>query len=242
MNCFHKETYVNSFFNYDGSVEHRSFIRRVMIIVFSAIKFLFDRTVAIIGLIITSPLMLVIVVAIKIDSKGPAFFIQKRTGRNGKVINIRKFRTMVANNDIRDFSKPDRHTRVGTFLRKTSLDELPQLLTIASGKMSFIGPRPWVTDYYEKMNDAQRHRYDIRPGLTGLAQVMGRNNLTIFDKINYDLIYIKNYSLSQDIKIVFMTIRTVFTQSGADAGKDAIKRELNDLQEENKHREAEKVI
>ena len=136
---------------------------------------------------------------------------------------------MIVTNNVRDFTKGDKHTRVGTILRKTSLDELPQLFSILKGDMSFIGPRPWLSEYYENMNDIQRHRYCVRPGLTGLAQVSGRNKLTIFDKINYDLEYIKNYSLHQDIKIVFLTIKAVIKGSGADAGKDIIKKELNSL-------------
>ena len=95
--------------------------------------------------------------------------------------------------------------------------------------MSFIGPRPWITDYYENMNKRQKHRVDVTPGLTGLAQVNGRNNITIFKKINYDLEYIDNYGLYQDIKIVFLTIKIVLSKVGSDAGKNVIKTELNDL-------------
>ena len=202
--------------------------------VFAGFKFTFDRVFALIGLILTLPLMLIISIAIKLDSKGPILFKQVRTGKNGINFNIYKFRTMVANNDVHDFSKGDQHTKVGKILRKTSLDELPQLISIFIGKMSFIGPRPWIPDYYENMNEIERHRYDVRPGLTGLAQAMGRNNLTIFNKINYDLEYIKNYSLKQDIKIVFLTIISVFSGSGADAGKYTIQLELKDLQKANK--------
>ena len=173
--------------------------------------------------------MLICAIAIKLDSKGPAIFKQTRTGRYGKNFNVWKFRTMAANNDVHDFSKKDQHTKVGTFLRKTSLDELPQLFNIFVGKMSFIGPRPWITDYYENMNEEQRHRNDVRPGLTGLAQAKGRNNISIFEKINYDLEYIKNYGLIEDIKVIFLTIKTVFSKEGADAGKNVIQNELEDL-------------
>ena len=124
-------------------------------------------------------------------------------------------------------------TKIGNFLRKTSLDELPQLFSIAFGKMSFIGPRPWITDYYDRMNEVQRRRYAVRPGLTGLAQVKGRNSISIFKKIEYDLEYINNYSLYQDIKIIFLTIKAVFTGSGADAGKQTIQKELEDLAKQN---------
>ena len=136
---------------------------------------------------------------------------------------------MVVDNDVHDLSKKDQHTRVGNFLRKTSLDELPQLFCILQTKMSFIGPRPWIEDYYENMTETQRHRCDVRPGITGLAQVKGRNDISIFEKISYDLEYIENYSLKQDLKIIFLTIVTVFTKKGVDAGKSTINNELNDL-------------
>lgn len=147
----------------------------------------------------------------------------------GKVFHVWKFRTMVADNDVRDFSKSDQHTRVGTFLRKTSLDELPQLFCIFLGKMSFIGPRPWITDYFDNMNEEQRHRVDVTPGLTGLAQAKGRNTISIFDKINYDLEYIDDYGFLEDIKVIFLTIKVVLTKEGADAGKSTIQTELEDL-------------
>ena len=184
--------------------------------------------------------MIIIALIIKIDSKGPVLFRQIRTGKRGKTFTMYKFRTMIANNDVHDFSKADQHTKFGKVLRRYSLDELPQLISIATGKMSFIGPRPWITDYYDNMNEIQRHRYDVRPGLTGLAQVMGRNAITIFDKIKYDLEYIKNYSLSQDIKIIFLTIKAVFTAKGADAGKSGIEKDINDLKKINKQMECER--
>ena len=221
--------YVNSYVQLDGKEYTRSMFRKFFVVMFAGFKFLFDRVFSIIGLIILSPLLLIISIAIKLDSKGPVFFRQVRTGKKGKNINIYKFRTMVADNDVHDFSKKDQHTKVGSFLRKTSLDELPQLISIAKGDMSFIGPRPWITDYYENMNETQRHRYSVRPGLTGLAQANGRNAITIFDKIKYDLEYIEKYSLIQDIKIIFLTVKAVISGGGADAGKGTIQKELDDL-------------
>ena len=97
------------------------------------------------------------------------------------------------------------------------------------GNMSFIGPRPWIPEYFENMNKEQRHRVDVTPGLTGLAQAKGRNNISIFDKINYDLEYIDNYRFIEDIKVIFLTIKTVLTKEGADAGKSTIQNELEDL-------------
>lgn len=202
--------------------------------IYSYFKRLFDILVSLIGIIMTSPIMLIIAIAIKLDCKGPVIFKQERTGKYGKLFKVWKFRTMAANNDVRDFSKGDQHTKVGTFLRKTSLDELPQLFTIFIGKMSFIGPRPWITDYFDSMNETQRHRVDVTPGLSGLAQAKGRNNITIFEKINYDLEYIDNYGLIEDIKVVFLTIKTVLTKEGADAGKGTIQNELEDLKNQPK--------
>ena len=202
--------------------------------VYKYIKMLFDFLIALIGIIITAPIMLIIAIAIKLDSKGPVLFKQKRTGKNGKVFNMYKFRSMAVDNDVHDFSKKDQHTKVGSFIRKTSLDELPQFFNIIKFEMSFIGPRAWITDYYDLMNEEQRHRCDVLPGITGLAQANGRNNLTIFDKINYDLEYINNFSFMQDIKVIFLTVKTVLSKSGADAGKGTIQDELEALRKQNK--------
>ena len=227
------ESYLDYYMDTDGNVSKRSLAQTIRIKIFAGTKFIFDRLLAIFGLIIASPLMLIIAIAIKLDSKGDILFKQVRTGKKGVPFTMYKFRTMVQSNDVHDFKKADEHTRVGKILRKTSLDELPQLISIATGKMSFIGPRPWITDYYDNMNEEQRHRNDVRPGLTGLAQAMGRNNLTIFDKIGYDLEYIRNYSLKQDIKIVFLTIKAVFSAEGAEAGKQLIQNELEELKQYN---------
>ena len=224
-----KGNYINTYVDLEGQLVRRNVIDKILVTIFAGIKFIFDRFMALFGLIIASPIMLIIAIAIKLDSEGPVLFKQERTGKHGKNFYVYKFRTMVANNNVHDFSKKDQHTKVGTLLRRTSLDEIPQLIPILLGEMSFIGPRPWIPDYYESMNEEQRHRCDVRPGLTGLAQCKGRNNITIFEKINYDLEYIRNYSLMQDIKIIFWTIKAVFSGSGADAGKETIANELNDL-------------
>ncbi len=192
-----------------------------------------DLVMAVLLLIIFLIPMLIIAVLIKLDSKGPVLFKQKRTGLKGKVFNLYKFRSMVTDNDVHDFSKGDQHTKVGNILRKTSLDELPQIINILKGEMSFIGPRPWITDYYDNMSEKQRHRNDVLPGITGLAQAKGRNNISINEKINYDLEYVKNYSFRQDVKIVFLTIKTVLSKEGADAGKNTIQNELEDLKTQN---------
>ena len=197
--------------------------------VYSVVKRVFDFLIALVAVILTSPIMLVLAIAIKLDSKGPAIFKQVRTGKNGKEFMLYKFRTMAVDNDVHDFSNKDRHTKVGTFLRKVSLDELPQFINVLKGDMSFIGPRPWITDYWDNMNEEQRHRCDVLPGITGLAQAKGRNNISIFEKINYDLEYIRNFSFKEDIKVIFWTIKTVVSKDGADAGKGTIQNELEDL-------------
>lgn len=193
------------------------------------LKRVLDLIIAIILLVIFLIPMLIIGVIIKLDSKGPVFFKQPRTGKNGKEFLLYKFRSMAVDNDVHDFSKGDQHTKVGTILRKLSLDELPQIINIFKGEMSFIGPRPWIPDYYESMTERQRHRCDVLPGITGLAQAKGRNDISILKKINYDLEYVANYSLLEDIKIIFLTVKTVLSKEGADAGKNTIQTELETL-------------
>lgn len=201
---------------------------------YEIIKRIIDIIISLIGIIILSPLMLLIAVLIRIDSEGDIIFSQSRTGKYGNKFDVWKFRTMESNNDVRDFSKGDQHTKIGTFLRKTSLDELPQLFNILLGSMSFIGPRPWIPEYFDNMNEIQKHRVDVNPGLTGLAQSKGRNSISIFDKINYDLEYIDKYSFVEDIKVVFYTIKTVLRKEGADAGKSTIQNEIEDLKKQKK--------
>ena len=150
---FMNENYIKYCINVDGKVITRNFLKKMSVVIFAIFKFIFDRLFALIGLILFSPIMLIIAIIIKIDSKGPVIFKQIRTGKGGKNIFVYKFRTMVVSNNVRDFTKKDKHTKVGTILRKTSLDELPQLFSILVGNMSFIGPRPWIPDYYDNMND-----------------------------------------------------------------------------------------
>lgn len=193
------------------------------------VKRFFDLIMALILVIIFLIPMIIIAILIKLDSKGSIFFKQERTGKNGKIFLLYKFRSMAVDNDVHDFNCQDKKTRVGNVLRKLSLDEFPQLINIIKGEMSFIGPRPWIPDYYENMTDYQRRRNDVLPGITGLAQVKGRNNINIIAKINYDLEYVKNFSFKQDVKIFFLTIATVLSKEGADAGKNTIHTELEML-------------
>ena len=175
--------------------------------------------------------MIIIAIAIKLESKGPVFFKQKRTGLNGKEFNLYKFRSMTADNNVLDFKSENKLTRVGKFIRKTSLDELGQVINIIKGDMSWIGPRPWIVEYYQNFTDEQKRRVEVLPGLTGLAQCNGRNNLSIFDKINYDIEYVDNFSFKMDLKIIFLTIKSVLSKSGAELSKSGIRDELMQLKE-----------
>ncbi len=188
-----------------------------------------DFTIALILTIICSPVMLIVAIAIRLESKGSPLFKQLRTGRKGKDFYCYKFRSMTADNDVHDFSKKDKVTKVGKFIRKTSLDELPQLFNILKGEMSFIGPRPWITDYAELYNKRQKRRLNVRPGMTGLAQCSGRNNLGIKEKINLDIEYVDNLSLMMDVKIIFKTIVCILKKDGYSSDKNTIQEELEEL-------------
>lgn len=203
------------------------------LITFGCLKRGFDLVASSVSLVLLSPLFAVVAVAIKIDSPGPVLFRQERTGKHGKVFKMYKFRSMAADNDIKDASCTDKYTRVGKFIRRTSIDELPQLINIVKGQMSFIGPRPWITAYWDNMSEVERRRNAVRPGITGLAAAKGRNGLTIFEKIGYDLEYVRHYSLKQDIKVVFLTIGTVLKGNEVDAGKSRIHDDIRDLKKQN---------
>jgi len=195
------------------------------------IKRVIDIVISFAMLIIISPILLIIAIAIKIDSKGPVFFLQDRTGRHGKNFKIFKFRTMVVETekDGKVLTHDERMTKVGEFIRKTSLDELPQLINVLKGEMSIIGPRPWIPEYYMYFNSDQKHRVDVLPGITGLAQARGRNGIDIFQKIAYDVEYSKNVTFGMDIQIVFETIKTVVTKDGAEIKQEGIQDEINML-------------
>ena len=188
-----------------------------------------DLIFAAILVVVFSPLFLLIAGLIKIDSRGPVFFRQERVGKDGKIFRIFKFRSMVWDNDMRDYSRRDEYTHVGKVIRRLSLDELPQLFNVLRGEMSFIGPRPWVVEYWTNMNREERLRASVMPGITGLAQVKGRNGISIFSKIEYDIIYVKNFSFKQDVKIFLMTILTVLSGRGVDAGKEGVMGDIRNL-------------
>ena len=203
---------------------YRLFIKRLLDIIFSVIF-----------IILFAPLMLIIAIIIRKDG-GNAIFVQKRSGKNNVAFNIYKFRTMQIDNDVHDFNCEDKMTKYGRFLKNTSLDELPQLFNILKGDMSFIGPRPWIVEYSKYFTTKQMKRLSVKPGLTGLAQCHGRNNITINEKINYDVKYVSNVSLIGDIKIIILTIKSMLKKEGSSAGKFVIKNELQELKNQSRYK------
>lgn len=195
-----------------------------------------DFVISLLFIIMLFPIGFVLAILIKREDGEKIFFIQKRTGLHGKIINIYKFRTMKIHNNVLEFSKEDEYTKVGKIIRKLSLDELPQLINILKGDMSFIGPRPWITAYYERFNEEQKRRCDVLPGLSGLAQINGRNNITIFEKLAYDLYYVDHISFRLDMKIFVFTILSVIKKDGAVSSKFTIKEELDALEEQHNPR------
>ena len=183
------------------------------------IKHLFDKLGALVLLTLSSPFWFFIVLAIKIEDRGPVFFRQDRLGLHGEIFSIFKFRSMVVNADNllqKDGSVKgvSRVTQVGKTIRKTSLDELPQLLNILIGDMSFIGPRPALPTHLPRYTEEQKGRLAMRPGITGLAQVKGRNTLPWSKRIKYDRFYIRKFSLLLDMRIALLTVRTLLTGEG----------------------------
>lgn len=211
------------------SLRMREGIHSAHFVLYGILKRVLDLILASSMLIVLTPLFIIVAIAIKIDSPGPAFFRQERVGKDGRIFLIMKFRSMVADNDVRDLSREDEYTKVGKIIRRTSIDELPQLINVLIGQMSFIGPRPWVLEYWTNMNEEERERGKVRPGITGLAAAKGRNGLTIFEKISYDLEYVQNFGLWQDIKVTILTIKTVVGGKEVNVGKNGIHEEIGAL-------------
>lgn len=180
------------------------------------IKRILDIILSFLALVILSPLLILTAFLIRIKLGTPVFFKQLRPGKNEKIFGILKFRTMTDAKDENGNLLPDeiRLTRFGQFLRSTSIDELPELLNILNGDMSIVGPRPLLVQYLERYNEEQKHRHDVKPGLTGLAQVNGRNGITWEEKFHYDLEYVKNITFYGDCKIIFQTVMKVFGRKG----------------------------
>ncbi len=180
------------------------------------IKRLLDIILSLIAIIITLPIFLITGILVLIFLGKPAIFRQKRPGKKEKIFTMYKFRTMSNKKDKDGNLLPDelRLTKLGKFLRKTSLDEIPEFINILKGDMSFVGPRPLLVEYLPYYTEEEHHRHDVRPGLTGLAQISGRNLLNWDDKFRKDLEYVKNVTFTKDFKIVLKTFYTVIKREG----------------------------
>ncbi len=182
------------------------------------LKRVFDILVAFIALIILSPILLIISFFILIRMGTPIIFTQRRPGKDGKIFNIIKFRTMLNDKDANGNYLPDeqRLTQLGIWLRNSSLDELPELINVLKGDMSIVGPRPLLIEYLPLYSDHQARRHDVLPGITGWAQINGRNALTWDEKFNFDVWYVDNHNILLDIKIILRTVKKVLDKSGID--------------------------
>lgn len=179
-------------------------------------KRLIDFVIALIGLIVLSPVFLFVLVFLTIANEGKPFFFQKRPGLNERIFDVIKFKTMNDKKDAQGNLLPDaeRLTSVGSFVRKTSLDEIPQLINVLKGDMSLIGPRPLLAEYLNLYNEEQKKRHNVRPGITGWAQVNGRNTISWQKKFELDVWYVNNISFLLDVKIFFKTFLKVFKSEG----------------------------
>lgn len=184
---------------------YRNFFKRIL-----------DFIAALLGLVALSPILLLITIVLYIQNNGKPFFFQERPGRHKKAFRIIKFKSMTDSRDESGNLLPDkdRITAAGAFIRKTSLDELPQLLNVLKGDMSLIGPRPLLFKYIPLYSAEQLRRHEMRPGITGWAQVNGRNSISWADKLKFDVFYIDNVSLLLDIKILWMTLLKVIKKEG----------------------------
>lgn len=180
------------------------------------IKRILDFILSLIAIIVLSPILLISAILVRIKLGSPVIFKQKRPGKDEKIFTLYKFRTMTDEKDEQGNLLPDseRLTKFGKFLRSTSIDELPELINILKGDMAVVGPRPLLVEYLELYNEEQKHRHDVRPGLTGLAQISGRNAITWEEKFEEDLQYIKKITFLGDIKIILKTALKVFKREG----------------------------
>jgi len=179
------------------------------------LKRIFDLTAAFVLLILTSPVVILAALSIRLDSPGPVLFKQYRAGKDERIFQIYKLRTMYIN-------KKEAVTRVGSILRKLSIDELPQLVNIIKGDMSFIGPRPLLTSYLKLYSPTQRRRHEVLPGISGLAQINGRNSIDWEQRFKLDVLYVDNMDFCLDIKIAVKTIHGVVFAKGVNRGGDII--------------------
>lgn len=182
---------------------------------------MFDILISAVLLFFLWPILVIIYILVKINLGGPVFFLQERIGKDNKTFKIIKFRTMKDakdkdGNDLPDF---ERVTKLGSFLRTASLDELPELINVIKGEMSLVGPRPLLTQYLSVYNEEQIRRHEVLPGVTGWAQINGRNSLTWNEKFNLDIWYVDNRSFLLDLKILFLTVYKVLKRDGINQGE-----------------------
>ena len=186
-------------------------------------KPLLDFVLSFLGLIISSPIFLIVFIALLLANKGKVFFLQNRPGKNEEIFKIIKFRTMNDNRDAHGNLLPDeeRLTTIGKLVRKTSLDEIPQLINVLLGNMSLIGPRPLLPEYLPLYNDFQKKRHLIKPGITGWAQINGRNAVEWEKKFQFDVWYVENMSFLLDLQIMFLTLKKVLKLEGVNREGEA---------------------
>jgi lipopolysaccharide/colanic/teichoic acid biosynthesis glycosyltransferase len=189
----------------------------------SLVKRVSDRAFAAGALVVAAPVLAVVAVAVCVTLGTPVLFVQLRPGRNGRPLRIFKFRTMrdAVGEDGQPLPDAERLTKVGRFLRSTSLDELPQLWNVVLGEMSLVGPRPLLLQYLPRYTPEQARRHDVLPGITGWAQVNGRNAISWEEKFALDVWYVDHWTLALDLKILAMTVARVFQRSGISRGRDA---------------------
>ena len=193
------------------------------------LKNLLDFFIAFTALLVLSPLLIPITVLLALANNGKPFFFQKRPGKNGRIFSIIKFKTMTDEKDENGDLLPDekRLTAVGKFVRKTSIDEIPQLINVLKGNMSLIGPRPLLPQYLSLYSERQRKRHDVKPGITGWAQVNGRNAISWTKKFEYDVWYVENLSFGLDVKIIIKTIKKVVISEGINTANMATTEAFN---------------
>ena len=192
-------------------------------------KKILDFFIAFTALLVFSPLLIPITILLALANGGKPFFFQRRPGKNGQIFNIIKFKTMTDERDAEGNLLPDekRLTAVGKFVRKTSIDEIPQLINVLKGDMSLIGPRPLLPQYLSLYSERQKKRHDVKPGITGWAQVNGRNAISWTKKFEYDVWYVENLSFALDLKIIFKTIKKVLISEGINTANMATTEAFN---------------
>ena len=193
---------------------------KILTLYSSIVKPFFDKISSLLLLLVSSPILLIVLLLLAISNKGKIWFIQPRPGKDGAIFNVIKFKTM---NDVRDkngalLSDDARLTLIGNIIRKTSLDELPQLFNVLKGNMSIVGPRPLLVEYLPLYNEEQKRRHQVKPGITGWAQVNGRNTISWPQKFAFDVWYVDHQSFVLDLKILFLTIVKVFKADGISSG------------------------